>query len=347
MGTMGGLCIILTGALVLAPFLTGLIARMMQPVIRAFLGIEWRLAADNLVRAPGRTGLVIGALAAGVSLVMQTAGVIRSNRESIRAWIDDAIAADIVVTSGSPVGAGGQTQPMPESLVAEFRKIAGVELALPVRMRKLPYGDTQVLLMTLDAGDAFRIEKSRLKDKAALRLYEKMDQVPNGIIISENMAALHKLRPGDVIALPSPRGEVPFTILGAVPDYSWNHGTLFMHRRDYLAHWADRDVDVIDLYLASGADHAEVKRQVLSRWGATRGLHALTRGELIVHIDQMVEKVYGVAYAQQIVVMVVAGLGFVMALLISVLQRRHEMGLLRAVGASRCQGMHSVVAEAC
>ena len=61
----------------------------------------------------------------------------------------------------------------------------------------------------------------------------------------------------------------------------------------------------------------------------------------------MVEKVYGVAYAQQIVVMIVAGLGVITALLISVLQRKHEMGLLRAIGASRGQVIYSVLAEAC
>jgi putative ABC transport system permease protein len=42
----------------------------------------------------------------------------------------------------------------------------------------------------------------------------------------------------------------------------------------------------------------------------------------------------------------VAALGVVTALLISVLQRRQEMGLLRAIGASQMQIVRSVVAEA-
>ena len=44
--------------------------------------------------------------------------------------------------------------------------------------------------------------------------------------------------------------------------------------------------------------------------------------------------------------MFVAALGVVTALLISVLQRRREMGLLRAIGASRVQVVRSVLAEA-
>src|SRR5262249_27321638 len=99
LGTLGGMCVVLLGAMVSAPFFSALIARLLQPFIRRFLTIEWRLAADNLVRSPGRTGLVIGALAAGVALVVQTAGVIRSNRLSIDEWIEESFGSDLVVTS--------------------------------------------------------------------------------------------------------------------------------------------------------------------------------------------------------------------------------------------------------
>src|SRR5207253_7996415 len=49
---------------------------------------------------------------------------------------------------------------------------------------------------------------------------------------------------------------------------------------------------------------------------------------------------------QEIVVVLVAALGVVTALLISVLQRKREMGLLRAIGASRAQVVYLVLAEA-
>ena len=55
---------------------------------------------------------------------------------------------------------------------------------------------------------------------------------------------------------------------------------------------------------------------------------------------------YLLAYLQQIVVGVVAALGVVTALLISVLQRKRELGLLLAVGATPGQALRSVLAEA-
>ncbi len=346
-GTLGGMCVVLIGGLLASPFFSGLVARMIQPFARRFLSIEWRLAADNIVRSPGRTGLVIGALGAGVSLVVQTAGVICSNRESVRVWIEGAIAADLIVTSGSPVGAGGQTQPMPESLRREFAALEGVEATLPVRIRKVPYHATQILMLTVDAGEAYRLEKPRLKKVRDIELYRRMDQTPQGVLISENFAALHKVKVGDVLKIPSPTGEVSFTVVGAITDFSWTHGTVFVHRRDYLKYWNDTQADVIDIFMKPGADIDSMKLSLLSKWGATHGLFALTCDDLKVHVDAMIEKIYSVAYAQLIVVMLVAGLGVVTALLIAVLQRQHEMGLLRAVGASRGQVILSVLAEAC
>ena len=52
------------------------------------------------------------------------------------------------------------------------------------------------------------------------------------------------------------------------------------------------------------------------------------------------------AYLQQIIVGVVAALGVVTALLISVLQRKRELGLLLALGATPGQVLRSVMAEA-
>ena len=72
----------------------------------------------------------------------------------------------------------------------------------------------------------------------------------------------------------------------------------------------------------------------------------MPREDLQDHIDGIIHRLYGIAYGQQFVVLFVAALGVVTALLISVLQRRREMGLLRAVGGSRWHVIRCVLAEA-
>jgi putative ABC transport system permease protein len=60
----------------------------------------------------------------------------------------------------------------------------------------------------------------------------------------------------------------------------------------------------------------------------------------------MVDRLYAVAYIQEVVAAVVAALGVATTLLISLLQRRRELGLLRALGATPGQALRLVLAEA-
>src|SRR5262249_14575795 len=90
----------------------------------------------------------------------------------------------------------------------------------------------------------------------------------------------------------------------------------------------------------------EIRKAIRANWEAEQGVLVMTQGEVRQTIIDMIRRLYGITYAQQIVVMMVAGLGVVTALLIFVLQRRRELGLLRAGGASPLQVARSLLAEA-
>jgi putative ABC transport system permease protein len=83
-----------------------------------------------------------------------------------------------------------------------------------------------------------------------------------------------------------------------------------------------------------------------SSWGAEHALFVLTREEVYEQIRNMIRRLYGLAYTQQSLVVIVVALGVMAALLISVIQRQRELGLLRAVGATRGQIIRTVLAEA-
>jgi putative ABC transport system permease protein len=346
-GTFGGLSLVLVAALVASPLGATLAATALRPLARRFFRIEWRLAADNLLQAPGRTGMVIGALAAGVSLVLQTAGVIQSNRAALRDWIEGSIAADVIITAGSAIGGGEQGESMDQEVIDSIMSIPEIEAVMPLRTPKIDYKGDAVLLLVLDGGLAGRMHETRMPKADEIALFRKLDGQPDGALISENFAARYGVRAGDTITLPGKAGAVKLQVVGTIVDYSWNLGTVYMNRRDYLDHWQDPRADMIDVYVKPGEDAHAVAAKIASQYGARYGLFPKTRLELIDDIDRVIERVYGIAYGQQVVVMLVAALGVITSLLISVLQRRREMGLLRAVGATQSQVIHSVLAEAC
>ena len=160
-GAMVGLTLILVGLQLAMPIFAALLARLLQPPCRWLLGIEARLAADNLLRSPGRTGVVIGALAAGVALMFQTAGVGKSNEVPIREWLEEVIRADAFLFRGNPVSANSSMTPMEPTTRDDLQTIPGVERVVGLRFYRPEYGGTFILMVALDACDYQRGVQAR------------------------------------------------------------------------------------------------------------------------------------------------------------------------------------------
>ncbi len=360
-GTHGGGVFVLLGALVTTPVLAAALARLAQPLFRRALPIEGRLAADNLVRAPGRTGLVITALAATVTLMVQTAGVIRSSSDGINDWLAAHLTPDLFVTSGGPLSSSGSYQPMGEAagveLLRALREAEGPAPAGPrprvvaVRDVFLDYrhrdGQTKVSLFALDADSHYQANRERGNDVPGLELFARLAREPGTAVVSDNFALQFGVRTGDTVTLPGATGPVALKVIGRVLDYSWVRGTVFVHRAHYLGQFDVGRAAAYYVYLPPGAAAEETRQRIQqSPWGADNALFVLKRDEVGEHYVGMATRVFSVAYPQEIAVGIVAALGVVAALLISVVQRRRELGLLRAVGATRAQVLRSVLAEA-
>ncbi len=346
-GTFGGLVLMLVAALLLVPTLAGLLAGLLRPLTTWLPDCSTRLAADNLRRAPARTGLVVGAVAVSVALLLLTSGLIQNNQSAIRLWIDQNVAGDLFLTSGGPLSASGRTLPMHELLGRALQELLPEAQLVPMRFRHLDWshqGKThRVLLLALDSAGYHRANQERgLHD---LDLYRKLSG-PGTALVSENFAALYGVSVGDSITLPGATGPVSLRVVGTVIDYACTRGEILVDRTQ-LRPSLDDLVDVFDVYLPAGADADSARQRVQqSPLAARMALCVLTKDEVRSHVLGLVGRLYGLASTQEVVMAIVAVLGVLAAMLISVLQRRRELGLLRALGATQGQVFRSVVAEA-
>ena len=350
-GAAGGLMSVILGVLLLFPLLAYLAARGLRLVLRPWLPITLRLGLDNLLRAPGRTGLVVSAVACGVALLLQTAGTISSHEAGIREWVDNSIAGDLFITAGGPLSASGRAVPLPEALATDIQTTLPGAIAVPLRFRYLPYHGAQrsgrILLVSLDTAAYCAANRERQPPLPFLKGYEELRDQPGTALISENFAALYGVGPGQTIQLPGAGVAVTLRVTGVVPDFSCNRGTVLVDRTRWKTAFNLDLVDVFSTYLPAGSPREAARaRAQESAWAATHAVVVLPREELRGHVLSMVERLFGLAYAQELVLAIVAVMGVVTALLISVLQRRRELGLLRAIGATRGQVFRSVVAEA-
>lgn len=346
-GAFGGMVLVLVGLLLAAPILVGVTVRLIQPLLRAVLPIEARLAADNLVRSPGRTGLVIGALGAGVAVMIQTAGVGKSNEEPVTRWLDEVIQADQFVAAGSIASAIGSWNPLDPKVTEEVNRIPGVESAAGIRYMRPSYNGTVVFLTAVDY-DQF-VGPSQARGPGGLPQLDKMRQAAGkqGVLASDNFLARHKVKVGDTVTLKGAKGWVDLTVLGTVTDYSWSQGTLFIDRPVYARLFDDKQIDIVHVFLTRESEAArQAAYERVQAFAETRGLVTEDRPALRKMVGEMIDQLYKVVHLQQIVVGIVASLGVITSLLISVMQRKRELGLLLAVGATPRQVIMTVLYEA-
>lgn len=346
-GSFGGMVLVLVGLLLSAPILVGVIVRLLQPVLRAVLPIEARLAADNLIRSPGRTGLVIGALGAGVAVMIQTAGVGKSNEEPVTRWLDEIIQADQFVAAGSVSSAISSMSPSDPKLVDEVSRIPGVESAAGIRYMRPSFNGTVLYLTAIDY-DRF-VGPSQARGRNGLPQLDKMKAAAGkeGVVVSDNFLAKHKLKVGDTVTLKGANHWVTLPILDHVEDYTWSQGSLFIDRPVYARLFDDKQIDIIHVFLTR---HSEEERQAaydrVKAFADSRGLVTEEGSSLRRMVSEVIDRFYKVVHLQQIVVGIVASLGVITSLLISVLQRKRELGLLLAVGATPRQVIMAVLYEA-
>jgi putative ABC transport system permease protein len=167
-----------------------------------------------------------------------------------------------------------------------------------------------------------------------------------GLIFSENLATLQRLHVGDTVELAAPAGPLRLPIVGIIRDLSNQLGTIFIDRKTYSRYYLDDSVDIFRVYVNAGVPPADVRRNIIERLGNRHRLFVLMNGDVREYVNKLMNQWFGLTYIQVLVAVVVAILGIVNTLTVSISDRRRELGVLRAVGGLRGQIRRTIWMEA-
>ena len=167
-----------------------------------------------------------------------------------------------------------------------------------------------------------------------------------GLMVSDNLAQLQRLKLGESIEIPAPNGIIRLPIVGIVIDYSDQQGTILMDRTLFQRYWNDDSVNIFRLYLEPGAEGPDVTRRILSHFEGQRQVFVMTNADLKGYILKITDQWFGLTSVQIAVAVLVAILGIVNTLTVSITDRRRELGVLQAVGGLRSQVRRTIWIEA-
>jgi putative ABC transport system permease protein len=166
-----------------------------------------------------------------------------------------------------------------------------------------------------------------------------------GVIVSDNFARLHHLKKGDSVELSTPGGPRAFEVLGSYEEYTWPQGALYMHRPVFEAAWNDPSVTYLDVKFQPGVDRAVVRRRIVDTLRGSHSLFVYDVEDLKRVSEAVLDNTLVLMNVQVALAIVIGFFGIVNTLLISVMQRTREIGLLRAVGMTTQQVSSMILIE--
>ncbi|MEU1687652.1 FtsX-like permease family protein [Micromonospora sp. NPDC005707] len=332
---LGGVLFAFIGVALLTP----LISRPVVALLGAIFAwsVPGKLGRLNSGRNPRRTAITAAALMVGIALVTGVTVILDSAKGSISALAEDTIKAELVIS-------GAQTGPRPASFdPAVLEKAA----AIPgVRLVDGEYGDMATLngertwvAVSSDVTALERIFGAKANAGDISRLN------PDQMLLSSDTAKSRNLSVGSTVNVQLSRGDArTYTVSGIYESSQLTNPVVLPPQA--AADFAIPQPIQGFVQLAPGTSVAAVQPQIERLLADSPEVAVADRAAFIKQQTSQLDTPLRMIQILLALAIVIAVLGIINTLALSVLERTRELGLLRAIGLRRAQTMRMITVEA-
>ena len=328
-----GTLLLLISVVILAPLLSVIVVSVIGPLFSLLGRTTGRLSVRNALRSPKRMATTASALTIGLGLVVAVTVITSSAKASLGELVDQSFGAEFVV------GTTAQ-QPFSTEVADEIRNVDGVEYVIsesggPVSIDGEETGITAVGGGPLD--EVYSVED----------VSGDFGQLESGqAVVNTEYAKEQGWDLGSEVRILFPSGdERSFEIVGIYASNGLIDG-LVIPLDDYREVGGASQDRSLYVTLTPQADTEQVLADIEAVADTNPLLQVLDQTELKEQTESQLNQLLYLVYAMLALSVVIAAMGVVNTLALSVIERTREIGLLRAVGATRRQIRAMIRAEA-
>jgi putative ABC transport system permease protein len=316
----------LFGVIVLAPLAARPLAAAIGSPLR-WRGVSGDLARQNAMRNPRRTASTAAALMIGLTLVVSMGVFASSLKASFGTILDEGTGADLYVTSAS-----AQAEGFSPEIANVVAGVPGVSL-----VSATGWGQNRI-----DGADATYSSVDPATAEQAFRLDMTAGSVANlgddGILVQSDAAATHGWVVGDSLTSEfAATGEQQLEIRGLFDSNGFLDSDYLISLATQEANEADRLLTTALVIVGDGVDQGVVQDRIAAALADHPDAKVLDQKGFEQEIGGIVDQLLTFVSVMLLLAVVIALLGIVNTLALSVFERTRELGLLRAVGMTRGQ----------
>jgi len=290
-------------------------------------GGGWRMAARNVARSPRRAAATAMALTIGVAVVSAVAVTATSLRESVGQTVSAGNRADFIL---QPVGSGAGLSPTAATAV---RALDGVADVVELKYSGAQVDGVRSTIVGVDPTDLGTVLDLGTGTGT-------LDLAPGSIAIARTEATTLGVRVGDTVEVTYPEsGPRALTVTAVFADTATGliSSSYLVSPTDFAANVTSTLDRVVLVAAAPGIDLTTTRATITRALAAYPNITISDPAQLTSAAQKSTDQLLGLVTALLLLAVVVAILGIVNTLVLSVLERTRELGLMRAVGATRRQ----------
>ncbi len=322
------------GVSLVAPVLLRPATALLRGPLTRLFGTGGRLGAAFAERNASRNGVAIGTVVVGTGLVIGVGSMVASTNQAISDWIQTTVVGDLFITA--PVA-------FPDDFAERAEALPGVDVASGVKITAVRFlqdeQDRRGRAVALVLVDPERFEPSTgfgrfqyipgegddLTTYRALRAGE--------VLVANTMKDRYGIGTGDTITLRTSDGFTPFRVAGVVVDFTGG-GETVVGSIGQLELFGGGNPDLYILTVDEGVSQQQVSDLVTEEFPGL-GLDVTLNEDYRRYIQEITNQAFATTRVLLFIAVLVAALAVANTLGMNLVNRGHEIAVLRTIGLSR------------